>query len=112
MPPKKKAKAKAEESPRMEFCIRGKNYSIAPGDLNAIEARDYRREMGESFAHHTQLEDIDIDVIATLVWLVDRRTNPAITWEAVAEAITYDDLREIEVDVEASEDPSSSGRGS
>ncbi len=89
----------------IEFHYDGKDYQISPGDLTAVEARDYRRTMGESLARTMTGGDIDIDVIATLVWLVDRRTNPGISWESIADRMTYDAMTDVEID-EGEPDPS------
>lgn len=98
-----KAKAKSNgqaEDFRVAFAVDGHSYSVGPGDLSAVEARLYRREMGSKLI--AGLSDVDLDVIATLVWIINRRDDPTLTWEAVAETITYDSVEQIAED----DDPS------
>lgn len=98
--------------PLIEFTFEGRSYSLSPGDLNAIEARDYREKVGERLANTLSRGDFDIDVLATLMWLVDRRTDPHLAWEDVASQVTYAKLDRFEPSGEASEDPSDSAGSS
>ena len=102
----RKQKASQTTSPLIEFDYNGKSYSISPGGLTAVESRSYRQVMGESLSRTMQSGDVDIDVIATLVWIVDRRDNPALTWEQVAGEMTYEGVMDIDVEEAESTDPS------
>lgn len=98
-----KKKKEADNERRIQFRHRGKKYDVGVGDLNAIEIRDFRREVGIPFGHLT-IADFDLDVIATIIWLVDRRGKPQLTWEDVAEELSYDDIAQIAANEQADED--------
>lgn len=77
----------------LRLTIDGQRQEFRLGDYNAIEARLFRREMGQSLQRVFRENDVDIDVIAALWWLQVRRTKPQATFEDVAGEFTYDDLR-------------------
>lgn len=105
---KPKQQTPAASNGQAEFEIawsfEGRGYRITPKDLTAVESRLYRQQMGQPFMRTMADGDIDLDVIATLMWLMDRRDDPLLDWEDVAERITYANISELDV---GAADPSS-----
>lgn len=97
---KPKQSAKQQDAPEFEvaWTFEGRNYRITEKDLTAVEARMYRREMGESFMRTIQGGDLDVDVIATLMWLMDRRDDPSLAWEDVAAEVNYANIAQLDLD--------------
>jgi hypothetical protein len=74
------------------FKVNGELYEMSPGDFTAVDAGDFRRQMGISLGEAFSSGQADIDIVAALVWLVRRRTNRGLAFRAVAETITYDSI--------------------
>lgn len=98
------APSNGDDGFRITFEFDGRGYDITAGDLTAVESRLYRQQMGESLSRTMLNGDVDIDVIATLMWLMDRRDDPTLAWEAVAGKVDYANIGEI--DLAADESPS------
>lgn len=68
----------------------GCRYEVGLKDLTDREARRFRREHGVSL--RSALEDPDIDVFITLVWLMDLRDDPTLSRDDYDGTMTYSDL--------------------
>lgn len=70
--------------------IDGVHYDLDLGDITALDAKDFRREVGIPLAAAmSEAEGVDIDVIAGLVWLVRRKTERGLSYTDVASTITF-----------------------
>lgn len=92
----------------VRITIAGEPHEFRVGDYTAVEARLFRGEMGVSLQKIFRTGDLDIDVIAALMWLHRRRDNPRLTYDEVASELTYDDLRTPDTDDDAVVDPEAS----
>jgi hypothetical protein len=76
---------------KMEITVGNETYLIAVEDLTGLEVKAYREAVGTSpmaaFSNQP-----DLDVVAGLVWIVRRRTEPGLTYDDVAGVMTYGDL--------------------
>lgn len=80
-------------------------YEIDFSDLTAIDSKDFRQAVGlPLMSVLTNPADADLDVFAGLVWLARRKTEPGLTYETVARAISWTSDLDIDQDVAASED--------
>lgn len=88
----------------------GETYTVRHVDMTAIDARDFRRAVGERLVTvFAGTLGADLDVIAGLLWLTRRRDEPHLTYEQVAEDLRYADLEAVDQTTEAAEvDPTSS----
>jgi len=86
-------RAKSQEQQPIEIRLRvdGKLYVFAVDEASADDAGALRRATGMSLNGllHAAGEDMDIDVVAAFVWLVRRRDEPRLRYEAVAKEIGY-----------------------
>lgn len=76
------------DSPALEITVDGKQHVIRFEDFSALEAREFRREMGCGLASAFS-DSPDLDTIAALLWLHRRKTNPKLKYEDVAKELTY-----------------------
>lgn len=76
------------DSPALEITVDGKEYVIRFEDFNALEAREFRREMGSGLAAAFS-DTPDLDTIAGVLWLHRRKTHPKLKFEEVAKELTY-----------------------
>lgn len=88
----------AEDEFRIAFAVDGRDYVITPGDLTAVESRAFKREMGRGLIATFADGDYELEELATLMWLMDRRDDPSLSWEDVASKITLADIRQVEVE--------------
>ncbi len=79
-----------EQSATLRVTWDGRTDEIRLDDVTAAEAGLFRRHVGISLRQ--AFEDIDVDTMAGLVWLVRRRENSRLTYEQVARSFTYADL--------------------
>lgn len=74
----------------VRITVDGMNYDLDMGDINAIDAKDFRREVGITLASSmTDSVDVDLDVIAGLVWLARRKTERGLTYNDVASMLSF-----------------------
>jgi hypothetical protein len=94
---------------KLEASIDGQKYSLDLNDFTGLEARDFRRAVGVSMLRAAELVgsgDLDtLEMFGAVKWLVDRRDNPELTYEAVLEKLSYRSLTE----EAAAEDPPTQG---
>jgi hypothetical protein len=64
-------------------------YDINFGRLTAKDAKDFRREVGVALTAALAHDEVDLDIIAGLIWLDKRVADPRLTFAKVAETITY-----------------------
>lgn len=76
------------DNPALAISVDGKDYVIRFGDFNALEAREFRREMGTGLAAAFN-DTPDLDTVAGVLWLHRRKTNPKLKFEDVAKELTY-----------------------
>ena len=97
----------------LRLTIEGEDYTIRAGDLNALDARELRKQVGMTFVELIQGFGThpDIDLVAAVVWLARRiKGDRTLTYDAVAEAMGYDVFDTIEFaeagpDEDAATDP-------
>lgn len=87
MPPRKK---KAEAEPGLAITVDGTEHFICLSDLTAIDAKDFRAQVGVPLqAVFAGAVGTDIDIIAGLVWLDRRRTDQRLQYVTVASEMTF-----------------------
>lgn len=79
------------EGPALSLTVDGKEYIIRFQDFNALEAREFRREMGTGLSA-AFADTPDLDTIAGLLWIHRRKTNPRLQYDEVAKVLNYDNL--------------------
>lgn len=87
-------------------------YEIDMKDLSGVDVLDARKVLGIGLVQAAS-QGMDIDVVSVLVWLVKRRANRGLAFNAVADSINYGN---VDFDVKApsageagSVDPTTSG---
>jgi hypothetical protein len=90
-PARHRPKPKDEQPFEARITVDGKRYVFSVDDASADDAGALRRATGLSLRGllNAAMEDLDIDVVAALVWLVRRRDEPHLRYEAVAKEIGY-----------------------
>lgn len=74
----------------------GEQVTFRLGDMNAVDAGDFRRQVGVSLMQAIAGGSLDLDIVAGLLWLTKRRDNPKLAYHAVAAQLTYADLEDID----------------
>lgn len=102
-----KGKRDAALDEGVRLIVDGEVYEVRAGDLNALESRELRRQVGMTFPQ--LVDDLDrapdIDLIAALMWLARRlRGERDVTFEDVASEVGYDVMEDIEIDRPGAED--------
>jgi len=67
--------------------VGSRDYSLRMSDFSAADARTFREMFGVGMA--SAFLNPDLDTIAALVWLVRRKGNRNLTYEAVASGVNY-----------------------
>jgi len=98
--PATEAKRNAVLDEGVRIVFEGETYEVRAGDLNAIDVRDLRKELGLSFMGLMRglHEDADIDLLVGLIWLARRVRGENLPYAAVAAEIGYLAMDGIEVD--------------
>lgn len=78
------------DSPTLQLTVDGKPYTLRLGDFNALDAREYRRELGAGLL--AAFSAPDLDTICGLLWLHRRKTEPKLKYEDVARTFTYESV--------------------
>lgn len=80
------------EATTITIKVDDETYTVRPSELNAKLAGQLRKESSMSVRSVMVAagEDPDLDVIAALVWLARRQRGEDVSWDEVAEAISYD----------------------
>jgi hypothetical protein len=68
------------------------SHKIRFGDFTALDARAFRAEMGMPLIDAFLRADADVDILAGLVWLHERRERPNLAFSDVAVRFNYGDL--------------------
>lgn len=100
------------EAPAMSLTVDGEEYIIRFEDFTALDSREFRREMGMSLAQ-AFTTDPDLDMVAGLLWLHRRKTEPKLKYEDVAKKLTYlnIEVEDPDPDADGSADPAGSEGG-
>jgi len=87
------AKAEAEQGHRVCLDVDGTQYVIGAKDLTALDVKAMREQLGYTYAGLVRraAADMDIDIVAAIVWL-SRRINGEtdLTYAAVAAVMSYE----------------------
>lgn len=96
--PKDRQRRRSEtEGMSMSVRFRGVDYTIRQGDVCAADAAALRRDVGYSFVGlmSAGAKDPDIDIFAAIIWLARRAEGErSLTFDEVAQDVTYDDFDE------------------
>lgn len=80
-------------NPTLNFTIKGRKFSLDISDVDGIEARDFRLAVGTPLLEATAAAmrgEIDtLELAAGAMWIIDRRENPAMTYEDALKAVHY-----------------------
>lgn len=83
-----------------------KTYDLDFSDITAIDAKDFRREVGiPLLSVLSDRQEADLDVVAGLVWLARRKTESGITYEEVAKSISLGSTLGVTKGTEVEADP-------
>ncbi len=95
------------ESPTVLITLDGAEYRLRFRDITAIDAKDFRAKVGVALTQALAEGSTDLDVVAGLIWLVRRKTERSLPYEAVAQAVNYDSDMDLELatDPARTEDP-------
>lgn len=96
------------EQPALEILINGQKTVVRLDSFNGQDVKLCRGETGHApryWFEHT--DEIDIDIMAALVWLTRRKLKPGLTCDAVLESINYGNVSVPESGSEDEEDPES-----
>lgn len=78
-----------KQNSAVKITVDGVAHILDYSELTAIDSKDFRREVGIPLASVlTDKEDVDLDVIAGLIWLARRKNEPGLTYETVARSVT------------------------
>ncbi len=84
---------------KLEATIDGKTYSLDFADFTGLEARLFRQAVGVSMLSAAELVEkgeLDgLEMLGAIKWLVDRRDDPALSYEDVLEGLTYNSISEV-----------------
>lgn len=95
-----------EQSAVIRVSVDGVEYDLDFSELNGIDAKDFRREVGLPLAAVVNdVEAADLDVFAGLVWLARRKTEPGLTYTQVAESISFTSDLDVNTVEEVEPDP-------
>lgn len=84
-------------NPIVRITVDSDTYDVDLSDLTGIDAKDFRRAVGIPLAAVlTEKTELDLDVVAGLVWLARRRNEPSLTFEKVAAGINF--LSDLDID--------------
>lgn len=107
--PRTEAKRTAAHEQGIRVTYDGQEYVVRSGDLNAMDARDLRKELGLSFMglRRGLAEDPDLDLIAALIWLARRVDGErGLPYAAVALEMGYDDAADdLEIELVTDAEP-------
>jgi|GEM_PF-3863611 hypothetical protein len=76
------------DPPALALTVDGVETIVRFQDFTALEARDFRREMGVGLIS-AFTDSPDLDTLAGVLWLKRRQTDPKVTFETVAGGLTY-----------------------
>ncbi|HEY5987523.1 MAG TPA: hypothetical protein VIV12_14285 [Streptosporangiaceae bacterium] len=84
--------SKAEQPVEIRITVDGTPYTFSMDDASSEDASALRRATGMSLRglFEAAADDLDIDIVAALVWLVRRRDERGLRYEQVAREIGYD----------------------
>lgn len=84
--------ASTDDSPQIKITVGGQTHVIDLGkDFTAIDGKLFRERHGMGIWRGV-LEIEEPDILATFVWLFQRKTNPHLEWDDVAGMITIKDV--------------------
>lgn len=100
-------RAEAEDT-TITIKIDGESYTVRPSEVTAKMAGQLRKQSGMSVRSVMVAagDDPDLDVVAALVWLARRQRGEKVTWDEVAEAITYDSDLQTDAEPEVEDESS------
>jgi len=93
------------EQPALEIVIDGKTTVVRLDSFSGQDVKLCRGETGHApryWFEHT--DEIDIDIMAALVWLTRRKGKPGLTCDEVLESVNYGNVS-VADDGEDEEDP-------
>lgn len=79
------------DGPALKMTIEGQEQLFRLGDFTGAETRMFRDMTGQKIL--TAFFDIDLDLIAGLVWLRARREDKKVTYSSINERLTWDDVQ-------------------
>jgi hypothetical protein len=78
------------DKPRLILPIGGKKTEVDLGSFSPLEAGMFRRATGDRLAQILSTGQVDLDHVAALAWIVERRTDTDLEWETYASAINLE----------------------
>jgi hypothetical protein len=82
----------------------GQQVKVDQGQFTAAEAQAFRHAVGARLLDAFMQQTSDVDLIAGVLWILERRRNRALTWKAFSEAFTYDSFELVDSDDADDED--------
>lgn len=82
----------------------GTEYSIDLDNLTALDAADFRNQVGRSLTS-VMGGDFDLDGVAGLLWLAKRKGNRKLDYRTVAATVTYKNVRLVAEEEDEDSDP-------
>lgn len=77
----------------LNFTVKDRKFSLDITDVDGLEARDFRQAVGMPLLDATAAAlrgEIDtLELAAGVMWILDRRENPAMTYEDALRSVSY-----------------------
>lgn len=76
------------------FTVDGKRHELNLEEITGRDAKEFRTTTGTAFRRAVTMfvtapDDVDIDIIAGIIWLARRQAGETVDYDAVLESVNY-----------------------
>lgn len=75
----------------LAFDFEGQRYELSQRDMTASERLAWRQTLGVPFPA-MMMQGLDVDVIAGVIWIIKRRSDPRLAFTDIADKLRWDDF--------------------
>lgn len=89
----------SKNEPSLRITVEGKPYTVKLSEFTGIESKEFRAAVGIPASQvFRDANAVDLDVIAGFVWIIRRRKERGLTYDAVARSLNYETDIDTQVD--------------
>lgn len=87
----------------LAFDFEGQRYELSQRDMTASERLAWRQTLGMPFLAML-MQGLDVDVVAGVIWIIKRRSDPRLAFTDIADKLRWDDFDIVRVGDDGSDD--------